>query len=129
VCSFIKVGHFTMDNASNNKTMMQVLLQSDHRVVVKVGRASSRSFKWVFIVYPDVMCFGDLGDLGGQQTVEMLACTYCSMKTLAGFTKQLREELLEVVIHTHTEERDQESVFHRRTSLKPIQRETTGIYT
>jgi len=30
---------------------------SDHRVVVKVVRASSCSFEWVFIVYPDVTCF------------------------------------------------------------------------
>jgi len=38
---------------------------SDHRVVVEVDRASSRSFKWVFIVYLDVMCFRVLGDFGG----------------------------------------------------------------
>ena len=42
-----------------------LLSWSDHRVVVEVGRALDRSFKWVFIVYPDVTCFGDLGDLGG----------------------------------------------------------------
>ena len=42
---------------------------------------------------------------------------------MAGFAKQLREELLEVMIHAHTEERDQTSVFHRRTSLKPVQRD------
>jgi len=53
-------------------------------------------FEWVFIVYPDVTCFGDLGDLGdlgGQQTVEMLACTYRGTKMKVEFTKQLREEL------------------------------------
>jgi len=44
------------------------------------------------------------------------------MKTMAEFTKQLKEELLEVVILVHTEEETQKSVFHRRMSLKPIQR-------
>ena len=57
-------------------------------------------------------------DLGGLQTEEMLACTYRSMKTMAGFAKQLREELLEVVILAHTEEKTQRSVFHRITSLE-----------
>ena len=41
---------------------------------------------------------------------------------IAEFAKQLREELLEVLNHAHTKERDQKSVFYRRTSLKPIQR-------
>jgi len=44
------------------------------------------------------------------------------MKTIAEFAKQLREELLEVLNHAHTKERDQKSVFYRRTSLKPVQR-------
>jgi len=59
---------------------------SDHRVVVEVGRASDCSFEWVFIMYPDVICFGDLGDLGdlgGRQTIEMLACTYRGTKMKA----------------------------------------------
>jgi len=38
--------------------------RSDHCVVVEVDRASSRSFEWVFIVYPDVTVFGDLGEFG-----------------------------------------------------------------
>ena len=41
---------------------------------------------------------------------------------MAEFAKQLREELLEVVNHTHTVKETRESEFHRRTSLKPIQR-------
>jgi len=42
------------------------------------------------------------------------------------FTKQLREELLEVLNHTHTKKRDQKSVFYRRT-IKPGHR-TTEAY-
>jgi len=48
------------------------------------------------------------------------------MKTIAGFAKQLKEELLEVVNHTHTVKRDKESVFYRRTSLKPVQRKAVA---
>ena len=51
------------------------------------------------------------------------------MKMIAGFTKQLKEELLEVVNHTHTVKRDQKSVYHRRTSLKPILRKANSLYT
>jgi len=47
-------------------------------------------------------------------------CTYRSMKTKAEFAKQLKEELLEVMNHAHTVKRDPKSVYHRRTSLKPI---------
>ena len=75
-------------------------------------------------MYPDVTCFGVLRVLGGQQTVEILACTYHGTKTKAEFTKQLREELLEVVNHAHTVKKTQRSVYHRRTSLKPVQRKT-----
>jgi len=37
--------------------------QSDHRVMLEVGRASDRLFEWVFIMYPDIGHFGVLGVL------------------------------------------------------------------
>jgi len=41
------------------------------------------------------------------------------------FAKQLKEELLEVMNHTHTVKETRTSEFTRRTSLKPIQRKAT----
>jgi len=53
-------------------------------------------------------------------------CTYRGMKTIAEFAKQHREVLLEVLNRAHTKERDQKSVFYRRTSLEPVQRKPRG---
>jgi len=44
------------------------------------------------------------------------------MKMKVEFAKQLKEELLEVMNYAHTVKIDQKSVFHRRTSLKPVHR-------
>ena len=44
------------------------------------------------------------------------------------FAKQLREELLEVLNHAYTVKETKESEFHRRTSLKLVQREVEFIY-
>jgi len=41
-----------------------LMSRSDHCVVVEVDRASSRSFEWVVIVYPDVVVPGFLGISG-----------------------------------------------------------------
>ena len=45
------------------------------------------------------------------------------------FTKQLKEELLEVLNHTHTVKETNKSEFTRRTSLKPVHRGATVLYT
>ena len=41
-----------------------LMSRSDHRVIVEVDRASSHSFKWVFIVYPDITVSGFSGISG-----------------------------------------------------------------
>jgi len=41
-----------------------MLSRSDHHVIVEVDRALSRSFEWVFIVYPDVAVLGFSGNSG-----------------------------------------------------------------
>jgi hypothetical protein len=50
---------------------------------------------------------------------EKLVSTYCGLKTIEGRLSNLRESL-EVRNHAHTGERDNESEFHRRTSLELI---------
>jgi len=53
---------------------------------VEVERASVRSFRWVFIVYPDVAVLG-FSVISGipeiSEIKEILACTYCGMKMMA----------------------------------------------
>jgi len=69
------------------------------------------------------------GDLGGRQTEEILVCTYCGTKTIAGFAKQLKEELLEVGGSRSHRKETQRSVFHKENELKACSKGAKGIYT
>ena len=65
----------------------------------------------------------EFGDLGGQQTIEMRACTYRSTKTMAeSYLAAQGRALRSPESRSHSEE-TQRSVFTRRTSLKPVQRD------
>jgi len=83
-------------------------------------------------VYPDVTGFGVLGDIGdlGDRLDRRDTSVHLSWhKDNGRFTKQLREELLEVLNHAHTVKETRESVFHKENELKARSKETRVLYT
>jgi hypothetical protein len=109
-------GHGFICSVKLNKLVL--MSQSDHHVVSKSFESFGSSFKWVFIVYLDV-------EVRSQEVSEIDRSLEEASKHLTwrkddrSLAKQLRKSL-ELLVHTHTEERDKQSEFHRRTSLELI---------